>query len=289
MITVGELFAGIAGFSRGLEATGEFQTIWHCEKNEFCQKILSKHYPGVPLHDDVTTFPPDSSPGWAAQMITAGFPCQDLSVAGKGAGLDGKRSGLFFEIIRIARILQPRWLLLENVPALLARGMGKVLSELADSGYDAQWRVLSAAEVGAPHLRKRLFIFCTLADAINESLRRINRGKKQAGRSEERGETTTDSNGTGFTEQRRPLSDETRHIAAKCCSRWAVEAAVGRVANGIPNRVDRLTCLGNAVVPAVIEHLARTWVLPEINAQQQAQPPLVTNGLFVGLSEQKPG
>ena len=279
--TFGSLFAGIGGIDLGLERSG-LQCQWQVEIDPYCQKILKKHWPDVPLHDDVKTFPPDDRDAWQVDLIAAGFPCQDISVAGKGEGIHGQRSGLFFEIIRIARILQPRWLLLENVPALLARGMGKVLSELADSGYDAQWRVLSAAEVGAPHLRKRLFIFCTLADADNQNVMQHRRpsGHYKQGRrgmatrtetvqqknretASERPagcrEAVADTNSTGCSEQRRPLTDETQYAATQCSGWWSVEPGLGRVANGVPHRVDRLRGIGNAVVPQCIEELCRQW------------------------------
>ena len=262
MIRVGELFAGIGGIGLGLEMAGGFEVAWHVERDPYAQKVLAKHWPGVPLHNDVKTFPPDDSNKWQVDMITGGFPCQDISVAGKGAGLNGDRSGLFYEIIRIAGLLRPKWLLLENVPALLTRGFPDVLGALAQSGYDAQWRVLSAAEMGAPHFRKRIFIFAELADTDH----RYERPKKTICAGGDAaipcGETLADTNNTGCSEQRRPLTDETQYAATECSGWWSVEPALGRVANGVPHRVDRLRCLGNAVVPQCVAWLAHNWILP---------------------------
>jgi len=247
MIRVGELFAGIGGIGLGLEMAGGFEVAWHVERDPYAQKVLAKNWPGLPIHDDVTTFPPDNSDEWNVDMITGGFPCQDISVAGKGAGLHGERSGLFYEIVRIAGVLQPRFLLLENVPALLTRGLPDVLGALAQSGYDAQWRVLSAAEMGAPHLRKRIFIFCTMADPERE------RGRsRQAGRQDA---SHAGKSSSGEERQRRQPHT------------WDIEPALGRVADGIPSRVDRLRCLGNAVVPQCVAWLANNWILPAIKSR----------------------
>jgi DNA (cytosine-5)-methyltransferase 1 len=158
MITVGELFAGIGGLGLGLEMTGGFKVAWQVEINDFSRRVLEKNWPDVTRWKDVCTFPPADG-DWTVDMITAGFPCQDISVAGKAKGLEGERSGLFYEVVRIGARLRPRYILLENVSALLVRGAGDVLRELAEIGYDAEWHCLSAATVaGAPHIRDRIFI-----------------------------------------------------------------------------------------------------------------------------------
>lgn len=245
MIRVGELFAGIGGIGLGLEMAGGFEVAWQVERETYAQKVLAKNWPGIPLHDDVKTFPPDNSDKWKVDMIAGGFPCQDISAAGKGAGLDGDRSGLFYEIIRIAGVLRPRYILLENVPALLTRGLSEVLRSLAESGYDAQWRVLSAAEMGAPHLRKRIFIFATLADTDHAS-RQLHRENRRVGRG-----------------QRAKASS----ARASRGDNWSSEPDLGRVAHGVPSRVDRLRCLGNAVVPQCVAWLADNWILPAIKSR----------------------
>jgi DNA (cytosine-5)-methyltransferase 1 len=154
---VGELFAGIGGIGLGLERTGGFEVVWQVEKDDYATKVLEKNWPAVRRWDDVKTFPPETGT-WECDLICGGFPCQDISFAGKGAGLEGERSGLFYEGIRIIKTLRPRWVLLENVSALLVRGLGDVLRELAQIGYDSEWHCVPAASVGAPHRRDRIFI-----------------------------------------------------------------------------------------------------------------------------------
>lgn len=148
------LFAGIGGFDLGLERTGGFKTIAFCEIDPERQRVLRKHWPSVPIIRDVRRIPD----GLAVDLVTAGFPCQDISLAGKGAGLAGFRSRLFWRIIRAAGMVGWPRLLLENVAALLRRGMGDVLGALAQVGYDAQWDCIPACAVGAPHLRDRVWV-----------------------------------------------------------------------------------------------------------------------------------
>ncbi len=155
-LTFGSLFAGIGGMDLGFERAG-LQCKWQVEIDPYCQKVLAKHWPNVTRWDDVKTFPPESG-DWNVDIICGGFPCQDISFAGRGAGLDGERSGLFFEVIRVAEQLQPRMLVLENVAALLNRGLDRVLGALAEIGFDAEWHCIPAAAVGAPHIRDRVFL-----------------------------------------------------------------------------------------------------------------------------------
>lgn len=154
--TVGSLFAGIGGFDLGLERAG-MQVKWQVENNPFCVQILEKHWPHVTRYADITTV--DWSAVEPVDLVCGGFPCQDLSVAGKRAGINGTRSGLWSEYVRCLRALRPRYVCVENVPGLLNNAaMGRVLGDLAECGYDAEWRCISAADVGAPHLRKRIWI-----------------------------------------------------------------------------------------------------------------------------------
>jgi DNA (cytosine-5)-methyltransferase 1 len=160
-----DLFSGIGGFSLGLERTGGFETVAFCEIEPFPRKVLSKHWPEVPIYEDVRTLTGDTlaRDGIAVDVITGGFPCQDLSVAGKRAGLgEGTRSGLWSEIVRLIGDLSPRYVIVENVANLLSgprgkRGgwFGRVLGDLAECGYDAEWENIPAAAVGLPHLRER--------------------------------------------------------------------------------------------------------------------------------------
>jgi DNA (cytosine-5)-methyltransferase 1 len=149
-----DLFSGIGGFSLGLERTGGFETVAFCENNPARWPILKKHWPDVPIIENVKRLPY----GLCVDLVTAGFPCQDISFAGKGAGITGLRSRLFWRVIRAASMVGWPRLLLENVAALLSRGMGDVLGAMAQVGYDAQWDCIPGASVGAPHLRDRVFI-----------------------------------------------------------------------------------------------------------------------------------
>ncbi len=158
MLKVLDLFSGIGGFSLGLERTGGFETVALCEIEPFPRKVLAKHWPGIPIFNDLRELRgEDVGP---VDVICGGFPCQDASIAKiGGTGTDGERTGLFREIIRLAGELERPRLLLENVPELLNRGFGDVLGALADLGYDVQWDCISAAALGAPHKRERLFIY----------------------------------------------------------------------------------------------------------------------------------
>jgi DNA (cytosine-5)-methyltransferase 1 len=163
-----DLFSGIGGFSLGLERTGGFETVAFCEIEEFPRRVLKKHWPEVPCYEDVRTLTADvlARDGIAVDVITGGFPCQDLSVAGKQAGMgEGTRSGLWSEIIRLVGELRPQFVIVENVAALLAgpsdqpgRWFGRVLGDLAECGYDAEWENIPASAVGAPHRRERVWI-----------------------------------------------------------------------------------------------------------------------------------
>lgn len=155
-----DLFSGMGIFSRGLESTGGFETSAFCEQSDFPRGVLAKHWPKVPCYDDVRTLTADRlhADGIYVDAISAGFPCQDISYAGPGGGLSGDRSGLWWECARLIGELGPRYALLENVSALLERGMGDVLGTLSDLGYDAEWSIVSACSVGATHMRRRVFV-----------------------------------------------------------------------------------------------------------------------------------
>lgn len=169
MLRVLDLFSGIGGFSLGLERTGGFETVAFCEIEPFPRRVLAKHWPNVPCFDDVRTLTGERLGAVGIDridVITGGFPCQDLSVAGKKAGIaEGTRSGLWSEIIRLIGELRPSYVIVENVANLLAGPserpggwFGRVLGDLAECGYDAEWENIPAAAVGAPHRRERVWI-----------------------------------------------------------------------------------------------------------------------------------
>lgn len=268
-LTFGSLFAGIGGIDLGFERAG-MVCKWQVEIDEYARRVLGKHWPNVRRWDDVCTWPqPDTR---SVDCIVGGFPCQDISNAGKRAGIDGERSGLWREYIRIVRELRPRFIVVENVAALLVRGMGRVLGDLAESGYDAEWRVLSAREFGAPHIRRRLFI---VANASSERIHFKRGWFARAGRQnailvDGDGKVCEVANADGEGLERRTQDDlrTNRKQANAKRSRmpverpgwWTVEPELGRVAHGVSSRVDRLRGIGNAVVPQVAEWIGRQLV-----------------------------
>lgn len=154
-----DLFSGIGGFSFGLHQAG-FRTVAFCEQDSYCQNILASRFPGVPIYDDIRTLTAERlrADGIRVSAIAGGFPCQDLSFAGKRAGIEGARSGLWGDYARLICELRPRLVFVENVPGLLSAGMGRVLGDLAALGYDAEWDCIPASAVGAPHRRDRVWI-----------------------------------------------------------------------------------------------------------------------------------
>jgi DNA (cytosine-5)-methyltransferase 1 len=163
-----DLFSGIGGFSLGLERAGGFETVAFCEIEPYPRRVLAKHWPNVPCYDDARTLTADTlrRDGIAVDVICGGFPCQDISVAGNRRGMgDGTRSGLWSEIARLVGELRPRFLIVENVAGLLTGPpeqpggwFGRILGDLAERGYDAEWENIPAAALGAPHRRERVWI-----------------------------------------------------------------------------------------------------------------------------------
>lgn len=153
---IGSLFSGIGGLELGLEWAGLGPVAWQVEKDEYARAVLAKHWPNAVRHEDVRSVGAHNLQ--RVDVLCGGFPCQDLSYAGRGAGLEGARSGLWREYARVVRELRPRVVIVENVPALRSRGLGRVLGDLAECGYDAVWTSLAASDVGAPHKRERLFV-----------------------------------------------------------------------------------------------------------------------------------
>lgn len=345
---IGSLFSGIGGLELGLERAGVGSTVWQCEIDPYARAVLAKHWPDAIRFDDITKMhyvPP-------VDLICGGFPCQDISNAGKRAGIEGSRSGLFYELMRVVRLVRPRFVVLENVAALLGRGMGDVLGELSESGYDAEWDCVPASAVGAPHQRDRVFIIGTQRTDADQERRATDaehwKELARADDSRNRGAVDSDSDVADADCQRVRIEDrpnsrfqrrapespkptslrpcdgptgvrhvgpsgahvadadqggqprrsqhdagwsaingsecdgaqladadharlEGRHMRGNARSprpavvarRWAIsrdwlpEPDVGRVAHGIPFRVDRLKCLGNAVVPACAEVVGR--------------------------------
>lgn len=344
-----DLFSGIGGFALAARRVG-WETIGFCEIDEYCQKVLAKHWPGVPIYDDIEKLSyaegvlwqeivGDESNGYVpsderlpgeghfigpVDIITGGFPCQDISYAGKGAGIEGERSGLWTELARLIGDIRPRYAVLENVAALLNRGLDRVAGDLAQIGYDAEWYCIPASAVGAPHRRDRAWIIAypngdrlrnehqheteqpELAqpadDGAQERMadtdRRGREGERQQKHREQQrpsrgepdrrdprrrrdremgnadqprlerwlGESLRECTGERAAWQAGALPDTgcrsgegpgSEIVGGSLASWWFSEPAVGRVAHGIPRRVDRLRALGNAIVPQVAEVIFR--------------------------------
>lgn len=148
-----DTFSGIGGFSLAARWLGGFQTVQFVERDPYCQRILKKHWPDVPIHDDICTYEPAAG---SADVICGGFPCQDISTAGKQAGIkEGTRSGLFYELMRVVCLVGPRYIVLENVAAITSNGLDTVLGAMAEAGYDCEWACIPASDVGACHRRDR--------------------------------------------------------------------------------------------------------------------------------------
>lgn len=255
MLTVGSLFAGIGGFDLGFERAG-MRTVWFCEQDEFCRRVLAKHWPGVPCYPDVRALVGDAAgassdayadvqeaeegasvrgagePGGGAvvpvqvpyvDVVCGGFPCQDLSLAGAGRGLAGERSGLWSEMFRVVGELRPRYVVVENVSALVFRGLDIVLADLASLGFDAEWDCLPASAFGAPHRRERVWI---VAYPVGGEI-----------------------GGAPWVE---PSEGP-----------WGAEPDVDRMVDGVPDGVDRRTALGNSLVPQIAEWIGRRIVAYE--------------------------
>tara|TARA_R100000808_G_scaffold13906_2_gene33305 strand:- start:4351 stop:5454 length:1104 start_codon:yes stop_codon:yes gene_type:complete len=337
-----DLFAGIGGFSLGLESTGGFETTAFCELDKKAQLVLKKHWPDTPIYEDIKELNYErlKADGTVPTVITGGFPCQDISCAGKGKGIKAERSGLWSEMFRLIRDVRPAWAIIENVSTLRSKGLTLVLQNLSSIGYMCEWHCIPASAVGAPHQRDRIWIVAhpsskcdqpiiretlfrwkaskasntepscgstrgntLLSEVSNEEKpnnnvanpdnagertsecedRPKNRQKDMLGREdniqsepsgfrEDVADTVSSSErptqgkhfGGGFIgRQIKNLSERNEVGSNPTNSRpytgsevweggyWAVEPNVGRVAHGIPNRVDRLKQLGNSVVPQI--------------------------------------
>ncbi|MFN4278319.1 MAG: DNA cytosine methyltransferase [Ferrovibrio sp.] len=222
-----DLFSGIGGFARGFHAAG-IETVAFCDSDPAARCVLQKHWPDIPVYHDVRDITrerllADGIP--RPNIISGGFPCQDISIANpKAVGLDGERSGLWWEFHRIVEEIHPEFVVAENSPQLRSRGLDRLLGSLDALGYDAEWHCIPAAALGAPHRRDRLWIVAYARSA-----------------------------GLATSEREALLSPgwwQERGATSQRC-RWPAEPNVGRVAHGLPGRVHRLRLLGNSVVPII--------------------------------------
>lgn len=232
------LFSGIGGLDVALSQYVE--PVAYCEIETYCQSILlqrmqEKSLPQAPIWDDIKTLSTKEISNITKnkiEIIYGGFPCQDISIAGNGKGLEGQRSGLFYEMLRLCREYKPKFIFFENVPAIISRGGNKVVKEVSSMGYDCRWCIISAESVGALHERKRWFML-----ACRRSERKFEKSKDKV------------ANSRCFGKRSEEKSKWACKDFARCCRFWKIESQVGRLANGISFRMEQLKALGNAVVP----------------------------------------
>jgi DNA (cytosine-5)-methyltransferase 1 len=235
-LTIGSLFSGVGGLELGLEHAGLGPVIWQAESDSYCREVLARHWPGVRRYEDVREIDETAE---RPAVICGGFPCQDISRPGARAGISGTRSGLWDEFARIVRVLRPRYVVVENVAALLDRDLGRVLGDLASLRYDAEWSVVSACSVGAPHTRERLFIVAYHCPLDGEA-------------------------GMGDITDR---ETQIQGVDGRQVSPEWLEGlpSDGGSPDGFPPRLDRprVEAMGNAVVPQVAELVGRRIRLKE--------------------------
>lgn len=231
-----DLFSGIGGFSLGLERTGGFETVAFCEIEDYPRRVLAKHWPGVPIYEDVRTLTAETlrRDGISVDVICGGFPCQDISNAGAKDGISGVKSGLWSEYARLVGEVRPRFVIVENVGALLYRGMETVLGDLAALRYNAEWDCIPASAVGAPHVRDRVWITAY----------------------------PDDNRQPAFS-----VHDEACRVQKASGVHWPDYSEPVRVDDGISETLDaRIRSLGNAVVPQIPELIGRAILEAERRA-----------------------
>ena len=288
-----DLFSGIGGFSLGLERAG-MKTVQFVENDPYCQKVLAKNFPGIPIHGDIKTFHYDKP----VEIISGGFPCQPYSHAGEQRGKEDDRH-LWEEYFRIIQSVRSRWVVGENVSGIINMELDQVLSDLASENYSCQSLVIPACAVNAPHRRDRVWIIARRNAMGNSEYNGLSTAKESRSPSSisnnsSQGENKTfQSKGTsgrsniknvahankeriqGRKETGNLESEGTQRnqFSLRCSQRrigknWSIEPELGRVANGIPSRVDRIKSLGNAVVPQIVEIIGRAIMEIEENKSQ---------------------
>ena len=273
-----DTFSGIGGFSYAAEKlVGGFETTQFIEIAPYCQKVLNKHWPNVPIHDDIRTF---TAKPFQFDAVCGGFPCQSISTAGKGEGItETSKSGMWFGLIRTICMVRPKYFILENVSAILNNGLDIVLRDIYEAGYDAEWCCIPSSFVGACHQRDRWWLVGFPSDSNNNGSFRAEESRsieETNGRSEERKNIFIKSEGSGKSTnskdfQQSPSNSDINRLQGKIGSRlhratWRTQdirrinpswrqyeskPCLRRGDDGLRNRVDRLKALGNSVVPQV--------------------------------------
>jgi DNA (cytosine-5)-methyltransferase 1 len=258
------LFAGAGGGILGGHLLG-WRTVCAVEWDSYAASVLvARQNDGTlapfPIWDDVQTF--DGRP-WQGRVdvVSGGFPCTDISAAGRGAGIDGAASGMWSHMARIIGDVRPRFVLVENSPLLVGRGLARVLGDLAALGYDARWCVLGAADAGAPHQRDRIWIVAADADGQQrgDQSQRLAWSSHPTDTGDDGAEKPlADPDGSQRQRDQLPIGGHAQHADAGRPGWWEFEPDVGRVADGVASRMDRLRCIGNGQVPGVVRLAWRT-------------------------------
>jgi DNA (cytosine-5)-methyltransferase 1 len=294
-----DLFSGIGGFSLGLEATGEFETVAFCDYDPFCQKVLRKHWENVPIYGDIKelTYEKLKANGINnIDIITGGYPCQPFSVAGNKKGEQDPRH-LWPEYFRLVQECRPTWVIGENVGGHIKLGLDTVLSDLESEGYSARTFSISASSIGANHKRERVWIVANSNDRLskqsneevrtggntfdngnsdmaNSNIERLEgsnrslsseheRDKRRDSHEHSNEKIMANSNSQRQQEQWKPFTTQEEQQTSQCESWWDVEPNVGRVAHGIPHRVDRLKSLGNSLIPHIPYYIGQSIIQSE--------------------------
>lgn len=282
-----DLFAGAGGFTLAGEMVGGYETVAFCEIDKYAQKVLRKNWPGVPVFDDVTKLRADDIDG-TIDLITGGFPCQDLSSAGRGAGIgEGTRSGLFREMLRIATEIREKqgrlpYIIFENVPRLLSgpteapgEWFGEFLWSLAEVGYDAEWFCITAASVGAPHVRERVCVVAYPSQVQCDECE-VN-GHYGGAHTSQSGICHCAENPPNTNQAPIERGSISRRVYAEHAnidgnpSQWGEwgggEPEICRMDDGVPNKPHRNGIMGNAIVPQVFYLPMKALYEAHINAQ----------------------
>ena len=301
-----DLFSGIGGFALAAQKTfkEDLEIVGFCEIEDYARRVLSKNFPGVPIHEDICKM--DGNNFKDIDLITGGFPCQDISISGEGKGIkNGTRSGLWFELHRIISEVRPKFALIENVPMLTRRGGTRVISDLTNIGYDCEWQVISAAEIGARHLRKRIWI---VAYPKNHIRRGVQYGTAELCGREQHDKTFGNTTSTRFKRSGETSQTVSNTDSERRCSRnnqrknaenvrelqrgeeygqrnfikrlgrgfngissWmdgSWEEGIPRVKEKQENKTKRLTGLGNAIVPTNAQ-IIMEFIKPHITQQEK--------------------
>jgi len=244
-----DLFSGIGGFSLGLERTGGFETVAFCEIDKNCHLVLEKHWSDVPIYENIKDLNNErlKEDGIEPTVITGGFPCTDISLSGVGQGIIGKQSGLWNEMFRLIKDVQPQWAIVENVSALRSRGLTLVLQNLSEVGYHAEWHCISAAAIGAPHQRDRIWIVAYPDSSFISCPRRSSLLQRYVLAKTERNEK---ADGFVFDDTWKLSEGTINNFKAE---HWLHQSPRCRIVDGIPKRLDknRLKQLGNSLVPQI--------------------------------------